>query len=489
MPNPLALYDTAALRELERRAREVAGIDETTLMRRAGQAAWRCLLEHWPEARRVVVLCGPGNNGGDGWVLAKHALDSGVDIRVAQAAGCEPRTSLARTMAREYRDAGGRVEVFDGVLPDADVIVDALFGIGGDRAPEGEFARMIEAANASGTPILALDVPSGVNAQLGGVPGVSIIATRTLQFIAAHAGLATGAALDHASKLSLARLDLPAAVFDGVTAQAEVQPCPCFPRRPRDSHKGRFGHVLTIGGDHGSGGAIALSAEAALRCGAGLVSVATRAEHVAMLLARRPEAMVHAVDDADALRTLLDRADVLAIGPGLGQGAWGRALFDAAIGAGKPMVVDADALNLLAASPRALPNAVLTPHPGEAARLLDVEIRAVQADRFAAATQMSKRFECTVVLKGAGTIVVDAEQSLRVTDIGNPGMASGGMGDALTGVIATLLAQGFKALDAASAGAWLHARAGDRAALGGMAGMLASDLIAELRATIDECTP
>ena len=483
------MYDTAALRELERRARDVAGIGETTLMRRAGQAAWRCLLERWPDARRVVVLAGPGNNGGDGWVLARHALDSGLDIRVVQAAGCEPRTPLAQTMSREYRDAGGRIEMFEGVLPHADVIVDALFGIGADRAPEGECARMIEAANASAAPILALDVPSGVDVERGAVPGAAVIAGHTIQFIAAHAGLATGAALDHVGGRAVAALDIPPETFDGIQAKAEIQMLPRLPARHRDSHKGKYGHVLAIGGDRGSGGAIALATEAALRCGAGLVSTATRAEHVAMLLARRPEAMVHAVAEAAGLQRLIDRSDVLALGPGLGQGAWGRGLFEVAIASAKPMVVDADALNLLAASPRLLPRAVLTPHPGEAARLLGIETGAVQADRFAAAAQLSERFDCAIVLKGAGSLVTAPGRIPHVIDIGNPGMASGGMGDALTGVIAALLAQGMQPFDAASTGAWLHARAGDRAALGGMAGMLAGDLIAEVRATIAECTP
>ena len=198
---------------------------------------------------------------------------------------------------------------------------------------------------------------------------------------------------------------------------------------------------------------------------------------------------MHAVAEAAGLQRLIDRSDVLALGPGLGQGAWGRGLFEVAIASAKPMVVDADALNLLAASPRLLPRAVLTPHPGEAARLLGIETGAVQADRFAAAAQLSERFDCAVVLKGAGSLITAPGRIPHVIDIGNPGMASGGMGDALTGVIAALLAQGMQPFDAASIGAWLHARAGDRAALGGMAGMLAGDLIAELRATIAECTP
>ncbi len=488
MSRPLALHSNAALRELESRAQSIADIDEDTLMRRAGQAAWRRLLEIGPQAHRVLVLCGPGNNGGDGWVLAKHALDSGRDVRALQLNGQPARAQPAQQMAAEYRDAGGKIEIFDGNLPSADIVVDTLFGIGCNRGLAGDAALLVDAANASGIPILALDVPSGVDADTGNVPGTAIIATHTIQFIAAHKGLATGAALDYVGATFVAALDLPAACFADVPVAAEVLQPPQLLRRHRDSHKGRHGHVLAIGGDHGMGGAIVLTAEAALRSGAGLVSVATRTEHVSVLMTRRPEAMVHAVDHTRDVATLLDRADALALGPGLGQAAWGHALFDAAIATEKPCVIDADGLNFLADSPRPVPFAVLTPHPGEAARLLGIDTVTVQSDRYAAARNLADKFGCAVVLKGAGSLIAASGRVTRVCMLGNPGMATGGMGDALTGVIATLLAQGLDAFDAASIGVWLHARAGDRAAVQGEVGMLASDLIAELPATLAECS-
>jgi NAD(P)H-hydrate epimerase len=256
-----------------------------------------------------------------------------------------------------------------------------------------------------------------------------------------------------------------------------------LPPRPRDSHKGDNGHVLCIGGDHGSGGAIVLCAQAALRTGAGLASVATRAAHVPALLARQPEAMAHAVESADALAPLFAGASVIAIGPGLGQGDWARALFAATLDAGKPGVLDADALNLLAASPRALPpGTILTPHPGEAARLLGSDAAGIQADRAAAAYALVERYAAVVVLKGAGTVVAAPDRKPRIVAAGNPGMATGGMGDLLTGVVAALRAQGLEAFDAASCGALLHAHAGDLAAReGGMRGLLPSDLLPCLR--------
>jgi len=256
-----------------------------------------------------------------------------------------------------------------------------------------------------------------------------------------------------------------------------------LPPRAPDSHKGDNGHVLCVGGDAGSGGAIILCAQAALRSGAGLVSVATRAEHVAALLARQPEAMVHAVDSGEGFAPLLRRADVVAIGPGLGQGEWGRALLDAALRAGKPLLLDADALNLLADTPRALPaGTIVTPHPGEAARLLGSTPAAVQAGREAAARSLVDRLGCTVVLKGAGTLVASADGRVVCIGAGNPGMATGGMGDVLSGVVSALRAQGLAPFDAAACGALLHAAAGDAAAAdGGMRGLLPTDLLPHLR--------
>lgn len=482
-----ALYDPEALRMLEARAAEACGGDAFTLMQRAGQAAWRHLLEHWPQAQRIVIACGPGNNGGDGYVLAAHAQRSGRDVRVLRLEQHAPRSELAQRACRDYLDAGGRIEHFAGAVPSADLVVDALFGIGLSRAPDAATVAMIDAINAQPAPVFALDVPSGVDAGCGHVPGAAVVATRTLQFIAPNCGLATGRALDYVGALDIASLEVESSVFDGIAVAATLLRIDAIAGwlrpRARDSHKGSNGHVLCIGGDHGSGGAIMLCAQAALRCGAGLVSVATREEHVSPLLARSPETMVHAVETVDALAAPMSRATVIAIGPGLGQAPWGRALFDSALDAGKPTLLDADALNLLAEMARVLSSdTILTPHPGEAARLLGTTTSKVQADRCAAACELVTRFDCVVVLKGAGTIVAAPGEIPRVIAAGNPGMAVGGMGDVLTGVIAALRAQGLSAFDAASCGALLHAAAGDAAAAeGGERGLLPSDMLAPLR--------
>jgi NAD(P)H-hydrate epimerase len=386
----------------------------------------------------------------------------------------------------QWRESGGTVLAFDGALPAADLWVDALFGIGLNRAPEPSAASLIGSLNASGVPVLALDVPSGLDADTGHAPGAAVRAAATLEFIAAKRGLHTAMARELAGDVHCDGLGLPPDAFGDLPPAAQllrVQDLALWFRpRPRGAHKGDCGHVLCIGGEEGMGGAIRLCAEGALRAGAGLVSVATRPSAVAALLAARPEAMSRAVEDAAQLQPLLARARVVAVGPGLGQGEWGRAMFQAALASGLPLVLDADALNLLAQAVRRLPQAVLTPHPGEAARLLDSTTAQVQQDRFQAAQALVQRFGCAVVLKGAGTVVAAPGELPVVIGAGNPGMASGGMGDVLSGVIAAQLAQSLAPFDAAVAGALLHSAAADAAAAdGGERGLLASDLLVPLR--------
>jgi NAD(P)H-hydrate epimerase len=261
-----------------------------------------------------------------------------------------------------------------------------------------------------------------------------------------------------------------------------------LPPRRRDSHKGDYGHVLVIGGNHGMAGAARMAAEAAARLGAGLVSIATRTAHAPFLGATRPELMVHGVERAEALQPLLSRATVLVLGPGLGQDAWAEALFTAAFAAGLPMVVDADALNLLAQSRQRLTApAILTPHPGEAARLLATGIDVIQADRMAAAHALQASFGATWVLKGAGSLIADDAGLVRC-EHGHPAMASGGMGDVLSGMLGALLAQGLAPGDAARLGVCLHAAAGEAAAAEGR-GVLALDLLPHARRLLEEIAP
>ena len=264
---------------------------------------------------------------------------------------------------------------------------------------------------------------------------------------------------------------------------------PRLPARAPSAHKGQFGHVLLIGGDRGFGGAITLSAQSALRCGAGLVSLATRPEHVPAALARLPEVMTLGVLSANQLMGALAQASVVVVGPGLGQAAWGRSLLSAAAQAKMPQVWDADALNLLSNADFSLPaGCVLTPHPGEAARLLGLSTEQVQADRPAAARALVKKYSAVCVLKGAGTLVAGLEGELALCTHGHPAMATAGLGDVLAGVVGALLAQGMTAFEAACLAVWLHARAGEQQGQLGR-GLAASDLIPAIRQLLEEQAP
>lgn len=487
-PAPSALYTAAQARALDHDAARF-GVGSYDLMQRAGWAAFAALRRRWPEAVRIGVLCGPGNNGGDGFVLARLALEAGMAVYVL--APTTPGRGDAAQARAALLEAGGRIEPWSEALPPADVYVDALYGIGLNRAPEGEAAALIEALNVSGVPVLALDVPSGLDADSGHAPGVAVRAEATMSFVAWKRGLFTGQAPDFCGELELATLDLPDALYAAHAPDARLLTAEALPPRARGGHKGDYGRVLVVGGDHGMGGAARLAGEAALRVGAGLVEIATRAEHVAPILAARPELMPRAVDGPQALAASCERADVIALGPGLGQGAWGHALWlTALLDAQRPLVLDADALNLLAREPRALRDAaVLTPHPGEAARLLGCDVAVVQRDRYAAVRTLAQRYAAVTVLKGAGTLIASPSGDVAVCRWGNPGMASGGMGDVLTGVIAGLMAQGQAPWHAACLGVALHARAGDLAAEAGERGLLASDLFAPLRALVNGQPP
>jgi len=489
MPLPIPLYSAAQVRELDRRAIEEQGIAGAELMSRAGTCAFETLRTRYPRARRLVLICGPGNNGGDGYVVAEHAHRAGIEVAVLTL-GNRPSRGDAATMRGRCESAGVPIQSYDaGKLAAADVVIDALLGTGLQRDVAGEWRAAIDAISACGRPVVAIDIPSGLNADTGAVMGAAVRADITVTFIGLKAGLFLSDGRDHAGEISYDDLGVPPQVFDGVETLANrIDPSYLrgllSPRR-RNAHKGEFGHVLVVGGGPGMPGAARLCGEAALRTGAGLVSVATHPAHAAALNASRPELLCFGVRTAKELSPLIRRASVIALGPGLSITPWSRNIWREAMKARSPLVVDADALNLLAAKPARRADWILTPHPGEAARLLKSTSTAVQRDRIAAAKGIVKRYGGVCVLKGAGTLVVSAE-GVWLCDSGNPGMASAGMGDVLTGVIAALRAQSLSALDAARLGVWLHAAAGDGAAGSDEVGLLASDLFPHLRVGLNQ---
>jgi len=484
---PIKLYRAAQVRELDRIAIQERGIPGFELMSRAGHEVFERLKKHWPGALSMAVFCGSGNNAGDGYIVARLALDAGLKVCVYAVSDPEKLNGDALTAYRKYREAHGVVVPFQCEQTiNADVLVDALLGTGLDRPVTGLYADAILAINAHPAPVVAVDIPSGLNADTGNTMGSAVKAVCTVTFIGLKQGLFSGQAPEYCGEICYAQLGVPDDVFTGLEASATRIVKVPLPRRKRDAHKGNCGHVLVVGGELGYSGAAIMAGEAALRVGSGLVSIVTRPEHSGLLNLHRPELMCHGVETSEQLSALLANVDVIVVGPGLRQSDWAKALFHAAISSEKLMVVDADGLNLLAAAPAAKPYWILTPHPGEAARLLNCATAAVQHDRFAAALSLQAEYGGVAVLKGAGTLIA-SEHQLAVSNTGNPGMASGGMGDVLSGVIAGLLAQGLSLQDAAQQGVYIHGLAADLAAeKGGERGLLASDLMPYLRQLVNQ---
>ncbi len=490
---PQNLYTAAQMQRLDRAAIAGAGIDGYELMCRAGSAAFAALRQHWPRGGRVLVCCGKGNNGGDGYVIARLAQEAGLQARVLAMAPPDELSGDAARAAADWERAGGTVILWHenaGYLAAfaPDVVVDALFGTGLEREVEGRWRELIETVNAGDWARLAVDIPSGLSADSGCALGVAVRADVTATFIGLKRGLFTADGPRFTGQLVFDDLAVPPSVYESepciLQRVSDRDVAVALPPRPRNAHKGHFGHVLVIGGAPGMSGAARMAGEAAQRSGAGLVSVATAPAHAAMLNAGRPELMCAGVSHARELAPLLARATVVAVGPGLGQGEWGRAMWAAVAETRLPVVMDADALNLLANNPDHNDRRVITPHPGEAGRLLGSDSAAINSDRFAAVDELLTRYGGVAVLKGAGTLIAGGARQALV-DRGNPGMASGGMGDVLTGVIAGLLAQGLSPFDAAGVGVWLHGRAAELAAERGERGLLACDLLAPLQQLVN----
>lgn len=488
---PVALYTAAQVRELDARL-IAAGTPGFELMQRAAHAAWRALRRRWPDAGAVTVLAGRGNNAGDGYLVAALAQRAGWQVRVLAVGDPQALQGDAAKALADAQACGVSIEAWHAAAALQGVLVDALLGTGISGAVREPYAGAITTINASGLPVLAIDLPSGLCADTGQVLGQAVRADLSVTFIGLKLGLFTADGPDRVGTLVFDDLQADPGIVAQVASEAvrldHGSLARIAPRSPT-AHKGSFGQVLVIGGDLGTGGAALLSAEAALRGGAGMVSLATRPEHVTASLVRRPEIMCSGVESTYSLTTLVERADVLVVGPGLGQAPWGRSLLSLVAQSGLPQVWDADALNLLAAGGVQLPTGcVITPHPGEAARLLRCTVVEVQADRPAAARELARRYACVALLKGAGTLIAAPDWRLALCDRGHPAMASAGLGDVLAGLIGALLAQELAPFDAACLGAWLHAAAGERLGEQGR-GLAAADLIPVIRQLLEEQSP
>ena len=485
-----AIYRTSEIRQLEQVfATANPGV---SLMERAGLAAAEKARDMLGDGYRVLVACGPGNNGGDALVAARHLLAWDYRVTTALLADMAKLPPDAATAYHRFSADGGTITA---ELPDCstwDLIVDGLLGIGLTRPVKGALAAAVARINASASKVLSLDVPSGLDSDTGNVQGVAIRASATLTFLGLKSGLLTGDGKDCCGELSTAPLDVDcqrfAPAMGALLDQASVSSF--LPRRLANSHKGSFGSVGILGGSDGMQGAAALAGRAALKLGAGRVTIGTPTRLLAGYDPAQPELMWRGAEELLAL----DHLTALVAGPGLGRSGAARVLLARAIDTPLPLLLDADGLNLLASheplqSALALRDApiLLTPHPAEAARLLDSDVPTVQGNRVDAALELARHFRAAIVLKGAGSIVALPDGRWFINPTGNPGMASAGMGDVLSGMVGALLAQRLSAERALQLGVYLHGAAAD-ALVGrgiGPVGLVASEVIDEARRLIN----
>ncbi|KDM90284.1 bifunctional ADP-dependent NAD(P)H-hydrate dehydratase/NAD(P)H-hydrate epimerase [Photobacterium galatheae] len=493
---PQIAFRAAQVRQGEQAAARQLGWPMYQLMESAGTAVYEHLRSTYPTVRHLLVCCGGGNNGGDGYIVARLARLHGLRVTLWQLGDAARLQGDAATARDAWLACGGIIQSPQTMIPaETEVIVDALLGTGLSGAVRPDAAALIGTINVTGKPVVAVDIPSGLCADTGRCLGETVQAHQTVTLIGVKRGLLTGQAAQYRGELIFAGLGAETALKQAVQSEvsiiqsSEIQDL--LPPRARTAHKGSNGRVLCVGGNQGMGGAIRLASEASARSGAGLTAATTHADNVLAILTARPEIMAQSwqQDSDESGRILSERmrwANVIVMGPGLGQNAWGQALYCQlnTLSDEQALVLDADGLNLLARSPDYKKNRILTPHPGEAARLLNVSVAEVEADRFAAAELLQHRYGGVVVLKGAGTVVFDGHRHM-VCLAGNPGMATGGMGDVLVGLIGGLLAQGLTLSQAARVGVWVHSRAADLAAEVGERGLLAGDLFAYIRQLIN----
>ncbi len=491
----IPLYKNKQIRNFESYLAQANICSPKMLMIAAAQAAFLVLREYWPDANRIVICCGKGNNGGDGYELARIAYEQGLNVTVYSVGAIEELSPLAQAAALAAHTEDVPIYPYqNSTFFQADVIVDALLGSGLEGEVRDPYTQIIASINSSPIPVLSLDIPSGVEADRGQVLGVAVHANVTITFIGLKQGLFTYKAPAYCGSIVVDQIGIPDKAFQKLAPSAFLLDWPhvkpLLSKRFRNAHKGDYGHVLVVGGDYGMGGAVRMAAEAAMRVGAGLVSVATRPEHAPVVTSNRPELMCHQIFRPEDLEPLIERATVLVIGPGLGKTDWARSLLDRLLETPQPKIVDADALNLLSEKMLYRDNWILTPHPGEASRLLDCTISEIQEDRFSAVDRLLQRYGGITVLKGAGTIIqsnLSGIESLPVIcAAGNPGMATGGMGDILSGIIGGLVAQKLPLFTAAKVGVLIHSLAADKAAAKeGERGLIATDLLSYLRSLVN----
>jgi NAD(P)H-hydrate epimerase len=488
---------------IEPKAAQLAGCSMFELMQRAGTAAFQVLIQEWPKAQHIIVIVGNGNNAGDGYILATLAKQRGMNVEVMCEQPDRQLSGDAQQAQLEWQKLGGKTQQFMELdYVQFDVVVDALLGTGVAGEVKPTFQSVIRQINQASTAVLSLDLPSGMNANTGQALPICIKADVTVTFVATKPGSVSGFGKEYCGKVIFTDLAVGTEFFSLARSEAQVvdwQMLQPLPARPMNGNKGTFGKLLCIGGNQGMAGAIRLTAESALRSAVGLVKVYCHESSGLAISAGRPEIMLTHKE----LDVALNWCSCVVVGPGLGQDDWAQQQFYHLLTYlkrhPKPLVIDADGLNILSTMTidadmqhtlAQLPALVLTPHPGEASRLLNCSIATIENDRYWASESIAQKYISTCVLKGAGTVIQindsHREPQCWVCKGGNPGMATAGMGDLLTGIIGAFLAQGYAAPKAAIYGVCAHAEAGDRIAMQyGQRGMLTSDLLQPLRAIIN----
>jgi NAD(P)H-hydrate epimerase len=472
----MLLYTPETVYQLDRAAVAEDGYSEPELMQRAGECVWHAIDARWPQLSRITVFAGAGNNGGDAFVVALCAQRQGVAVQLLVQGDLERQSATSRHFRELWEQGGGSWENWQGQSLDGEIIVDGLLGIGLQRNLDAHWQELVGIVNRSPRPRVAIDIPSGLNGLSGIAQPVAVEAQLTVTFIGRKCGQFLADGPDYCGELLYADLGVSRRVRAGQPPVLEViESCRLPPPRKRNSHKNDYGHLLIVGGDRGMSGAVALAARAALRTGAGLVTALVHPD-CRDNLAAFPEIMVLGWDALDAK---LADASVVIVGPGLGASGVAQDCLQRLRAAKQAMVVDASALDASFLVSLAARQRVITPHPGEAAKLLSQTTAQVQGNRLQACAQLLDEFGATTVLKGSGTLIAEpGETPYAINTRGNPGMASAGMGDVLSGIIGALLGQGLPAFAAARSGVYIHALCAEAwSAERDQSGLIAGDII------------
>ena len=489
-------FTVEKVKSIEARAVRSPGLSITKLMERASMAVFKEIERKFGGASELTIFCGTGNNAGDGYLVAAIAAANSVRVSVMEVGDVQKQSvevaharSIAAKSAVKFFTPETELEIKEGV------IIDALIGTGLRSQMSANFVEAIKTINESKMPVVAIDLPSGLDGNTGDVPDFAVQADLTVTFVALKRGMMTGKASAYCGEIVLASLEIPDSLRNIETSDSKLLRLKYLlghlPERSKLAHKYHFGHAMVVGGEFGFGGAAIMAAQACMRTGAGLVSLCSRIEHIGSMLARQPEVMAHGVASGQELEPLLDAATVLIIGSGLGKSAWSEQLLQKSLRAGHPMVVDADALNLIADGCMKINFSelswVITPHSGEAARLLGTSVQLVEKDRFSAIKALQEKYSATVILKGPGTLVVgDAAAGPRICPYGNASMATAGSGDVLAGIVGSLLAQGMPLQLSAELGCCIHSKAADLAVERfGQFGLTATDILSCVRAILN----